>query len=116
MTIRLLTLVLPLLLGACAATMAPPAERLATAEAAARGAKELGAEKDPKAALHLKLAQEQIDQARTLMKEEQNVRADHVLQRAHADAELSLALAKEATVNDETAKAKEKLKAVKGGK
>jgi hypothetical protein len=116
MRTRLLSLLLPILIGACAASMPPPSERLATAEAAARSAKELGAEKDPKAALHLKLAQEQIDQAKGLMKEENNVRADQILQRAHADAELSVALAKEATVNEESAKAKEKLKAVKGGK
>jgi hypothetical protein len=89
---------------------------MASAEAAARSARELGADKDPKAALHLKLAQEQIDQARKLMADNDNHRADFVLQRANADAELSVMLAKESAAVTEAAKAKEKVNAMKAGK
>ena len=86
------------------------------AEAGARSAKELGAEKDAQAALYLKYANDAIAEATNLMKVDQNLRADQILQRAGADAELSVSLAKEAAVKDETNQAKEKLKLIKGGK
>jgi hypothetical protein len=102
--------------AACGSSLPPPSDRLATAEAAARSARELGAEREPKAALHLKLAQEQIEQAKGLMKEGDNKRADFVLQRAGADAELSVMLAKERNAKAEVEKAQEKVKSVKGAK
>lgn len=100
----------------CGSSLPPPSDRLATAEAGARSARELGAQKEPRAALHLKLAEEQITQAKGLMTEGDNKRADMVLQRAGADAELSVMLAKEHNANAEAAEAKEKLKNAKGGK
>jgi len=102
-------------LAACGSSLPPPSDRLATAEAAARSARELGAEREPKAALHLKLAEEQIDQAKNLMKDSDNKRADLVLQRASADAELSVMLAKENNARGEADKAQEKLKSLKAG-
>lgn len=101
---------------ACGGSLPPPSDKLASAEAAARSARELGAEKDPKAALHLKLAQEQIDQAKKLMSDNDNKRADFVLQRAGADAELSVMLAKENNAKSEADKAQERIKGLKGGK
>lgn len=113
---RLHVLALGLFLVACGGGMPPPSDRLASAEAAARSASELGAGKEPKAALHLKLAQEQIDQAKALMRDGDNRRADLVLQRAGADAELSVMLAKEHNANAEAQKAKERVNAMKSGK
>jgi len=109
------TFALLALLGAvgCGGSFPPPSERLASAEAAARSARELGADKDPKAALHLKLAQEQIDQAKGQMKADENKKADQTLSRAGADAELAVALAKESNAKTEAEKAKEKLKSLK---
>lgn len=101
---------------ACGSSLPPPSDRLATAEAAARSARELGADREPKAALHLKLAQEQIDSAKKLMGDGDNKRADLVLQRAGADAELAVMLAKENNAKAEADRAHEKLKSVKGGK
>lgn len=101
---------------ACGSSLPPPSDRLASAEAASRSARELGAEREPKAALHLKLAQEQIDAAKKLMTEGDNRRADLVLQRAGADAELSVMLAKENNARGEADKAQEKLKGMKAGK
>jgi hypothetical protein len=106
---------LGLTLFGCGSSLPPPSDRLASAEAATRSARELGAERDPKASLHLKLAEEQVDKARTLMKESSNEDAERVLQRASADAELSLALAKERIAEAEAAKAVERMKALKGG-
>jgi outer membrane PBP1 activator LpoA protein len=108
--------VLALFLAACGSSIPPPSDRLASAEAAARSARELGAEKEPKAALHLKLATEQIDQAKGLMHNGDNRRADLVLQRASADAELSVMLAKEHNAKGEAAAAQEKVKTLKGGR
>lgn len=112
----LASVALALFLSACGSSIPPPSDRLASAEAAARSARELGAEKEPKAALHLKLAAEQIDQAKGLMKEGENRRADLVLQRASADAELSVMLAKENNAKQEAASAQEKVKNLKSGK
>ena len=103
-------------ISACGSSLPPPSDRLASAEAASRSARELGAERTPNAALHLKLAQEQIDAAKKLMGDGDNRRADLVLQRAGADAELAVMLAKESNAKSEAEKAQEKLKSVKGGK
>ena len=103
-------------LAACGSSIPPPSDKMASAEAASRSARELGADKDPKAALHLRLAQEQIDQAKKLMADGDNKRADLVLQRASSDAELSVMLAKETAATTEATKAKEKVNAMKAGK
>jgi hypothetical protein len=101
---------------ACGSSMPPPSDRLASAEAAARSARELGADREPKAQLHLKLASEQIDQAKKLMADGDNRRADLVLQRANSDAELAVMIAKETTAKSEADKASEKVKNIKSGK
>ena len=103
-------------LAACGSSIPPPSDKMASAEAASRSARELGADKDPKAALHLRLAQEQIDQAKKLMADGDNKRADLVLQRASSDAELSVMYAKETAATAEATKAKEKVQAMKAGK
>lgn len=101
---------------ACGSSMPPPSDRLASAEAAARSARELGADREPKAQLHLKLAAEQIEQAKKLMADGDNKRADLILQRANSDAELSVWLAKEVNAKAEAEKALEKVKSLKSGK
>jgi hypothetical protein len=73
----------------------PPTERLNTTQAAIRAASEVGAEQIPRAALHLKLAQEQTDKARAEMNDDDNEAADLNLRRAQADAELAIAIARE---------------------
>jgi hypothetical protein len=83
-------------LSATACASAPvPAERLASAEAAVRGATEVGAEATPQASLHLKMARDQIAEARRLIAAGDAERADWSLMRAQADAELALTLARE---------------------
>lgn len=100
----------------CGSSLPPPSDRLASAEAASRSARELGADKEPKAQLHLKLASEQIEEAKKLMADGDNKRADMVLQRANADAELAVWLAKESTAKGEAEKALDKVKGLKSGK
>ncbi len=105
-----------LFLVACGSSFPPPTDRLANAEAAARSARELGADREPKAALHLRLASEQIEQAKKLMNDGENRRADLVLQRAGSDAELAVMLAKENNAKAEAEKAQEKVRQIKAGK
>jgi hypothetical protein len=84
-------------LAAVACASAPqPTERLASAQAAVRAAKEVGAKDVPQAQLHAQLAEEQVQQANKLIAEGENERADSVARRAQADAELAVALAREA--------------------
>jgi len=63
--------------------------------AAAQGATEAGAPQVPEAALELKLAQEQNELARRLIKDGNNERADYLTLRAYNDATLALALSRE---------------------
>jgi hypothetical protein len=97
---------LPLAAG-CASTL-PPTQRMADAESAMRSAREVGADTQPVAKLEVKLAEEQIAQAKALVASGDNKRADFVLMRARADAELALALAREQNAGVETQKAAEK--------
>ena len=83
------------LLTACGATYPVPAQQLADTQSAQRSAEEVGAKTNPTAQLHLQLAREQVAKANALMKEDENRRADFMLLRAKADAELALALAHE---------------------
>jgi high-affinity K+ transport system ATPase subunit B len=78
-----------------------PADRLAAAEATTRGAAEIGAEQTPQASLHLKMARDQIGQAKALIKDGDNDRAGYVLSRAEVDAELALALTRETVAQAE---------------
>ena len=85
-----------------------PTQPLADAEAADRSATELGASSDPAAQLHLKLAEEQTASARKLMADGDNKKATALLQRAKADAELAVSLAKEQRAKSGVSEATEK--------
>jgi hypothetical protein len=78
-----------------------PAERLASAEAATRGAAEVGGENVPQAALHLKMARDQIAQAKGFIELGDQDRAALVLARAEVDAELALSLVCESAARAE---------------
>ncbi len=79
----------------CATTYPVPAQHLADAQAAERGASEVGAASQPKAQLHLQLAHEQIVEANAAIRDGDNERADRLLARAKSDAELAIALTRE---------------------
>ena len=102
--VTILTALAPLV-WACGGSFPVPTQRLADAQSAERSATELGANSEPGAQLHLKLAQEQIGQAQAAMKADDNQKADSLLIRAKADAELALALAKEKNAKTEAEKA-----------
>jgi hypothetical protein len=80
-----------LLVAAGCATYGMPVQHLADAEASIRSARDSFAVATPAAQLHLKLAEEELSQARHIMSEGDSERADFVLVRARADAELAVA-------------------------
>lgn len=83
-----------LLLFGCAHHPAPT-DQVAKSLSAVRGAQEVGAENVPEAALHLKLAEEQIAEAQRLMADGENERAEGRAQRADQDAELAVLLVRQ---------------------
>jgi hypothetical protein len=94
----------------------PPNPRLASTQAAVRGAREVGATSVPEASLHLKFSEEQITQAKALIAEGSNEQADVVLQQAQADAELALALTRENTATVEAQRLQAQVQARRGVK
>src|SRR5690349_7423763 len=76
------------------ATTPVPAYRLARSEAAVKSAEEMNASADPRAAMHLKHAKEQLADAKNLMKNGDNRTARLVLMRAEADGEVAVNLAR----------------------
>lgn len=80
---------------ACASSKAVvPADKLTRAQAAVRGAEVVGAEQDPNAATHLRFAREQLDLGKRMIEEGSNQRAELILERAEADAQASMNLAR----------------------
>jgi hypothetical protein len=86
-----------------------PQEALSAAQASAKGAEVGGANEDPKAQLHLKLANEQIEKAKKLIADDENEEAARVIDRAQADADLALALAQEGKARRAAKEADEQL-------
>jgi len=80
----------------CVATNLPSSSHVASSEAAIRNARDLGAERIPDAAVHLELAQRQLDRARRYIDQGDANDARWMLVRADADAHLALALTREA--------------------
>lgn len=72
-----------------------PVEHLASSLAAVRTAQETGAASVPKAQLYLKLAEEETAQAKALIEDGNNERADYMTLRAYNDAMLAMAIAKQ---------------------
>jgi hypothetical protein len=92
---------------------AVPQEQLSAAQAALKGAEVAGAAEDPKAGLHLKLAREQIETAKGLIANGDNEKAASVIDRAQADADLAIVLAKESRAKKEATEAREQVEELK---
>ena len=86
-------LVVAAALAGCATTPVP-ADKLSRSQAAIKSAEEMNAAADPKAAVHLRLAKDQLENAKALMKDGDNKAAILVLLRAEADGEAALNLAR----------------------
>ena len=88
---------------------AVPQDSLTAAQADVKGAEVGGAAENPKAALHLKLAKDQIAQAQKQIADGDNEAAARTLDRAQADAELALSLAKEAKAQGDASDASDQV-------
>ncbi|MEI9949878.1 MAG: DUF4398 domain-containing protein [Pseudomonadota bacterium] len=86
-----------------------PHDALSAAQADVKGAEVGGAAENPKAALHVKLAKDQIEIAQKQISDGDNEEAARTLDRAQADAELALALAKEAKAQGDASEASEQV-------
>jgi parvulin-like peptidyl-prolyl isomerase len=102
------TLFLPAAALAACASFPVPTQRMADAESAHRSALELGANQQPAAQLHVKLAEEQMAQAKARIQAGENKEADSLLIRSKADSELAIALARETGARVETQRAVDK--------
>jgi hypothetical protein len=80
-------------MGCASATL--PTDQVASAEASVRAAKELGASSVPRAELHMRLAQEELKQAKMSADGGDGERGKMLLERARVDAELAIALARQ---------------------
>ena len=99
-------------LGACASSPVP-ADKLAQSQAAVRSAQEVGADRIPPAAVHLKVANDQLELARKQIQDGDTKRAEYTLLRAEADAEAAIALSREATARAEAQKALQEVQQLK---
>jgi Flp pilus assembly protein TadD len=95
-------------LAACGGQAYPPADTTPT-KTAISAAEAVNAPSVPQAALHLKMAKDQLTTAESLLADGENDEAYLVLERARADAELSMALAKEAGMRAQAAEAIQKI-------
>jgi hypothetical protein len=84
----------------CASANPPVNEKATASSASIRAAEEVGATHDPSAALYLQLAKEESEHARMLAPSDRD-KANRLLMRSEADAQLSLALAR--SENDKAA-------------
>jgi hypothetical protein len=91
-----------------------PTDAASKAEATIRGAQEVGAGNVPAAALSVKLAQEEVQKAKQLMEDGDNKRAESILMRAQADAELALAQSRESQAQGEAQQAVDQVKSLRG--
>lgn len=102
-----------IVVGACGGSK-PPTYQLTRSQAAIRGAEEVGATQVPQAALHLKMARDNLGIAQNMMtNEDQHGEALLLLRRAEADAEVAIALSKEAQAQAEAEEAREKIRRLK---
>lgn len=95
-------------LAACGSSDAPE-KQFAESEAAVRAASEVGADHDPQASLHMKLAKDRIAKATKANEEGEHEVAKKLLEQAELDAELALSLTREKQAQTQAAQAKQQL-------
>jgi pyridoxal biosynthesis lyase PdxS len=113
MTLRTLSILALFALTACATAPLAP-DRISTSEDAIRAAAEVGAGDLPQAALHLKLAEEQLALAKKVEKEGDSERAELLVQRSLADSALALALVRRAEAENDAAAESKAVRTIEG--
>lgn len=103
------------ILGLCAVacgSSSVPLDKLTDAKATVRAAQEAGAQNTPQAALHLKMANDELAQSQKAMDDKDNDRARLLLNQAQSDADLSLALARGTEEKQQAQEAQAKIDAL----
>jgi hypothetical protein len=99
------------LLVACGSGHVPPA-KFAEAQSSISAADAVGAAHEPRAALHLKMARDQLAQAQQLANDGEERDAELLIARAKTDAEMALMLTREAVARREAEHAQNELKSL----
>ena len=86
-----------------------PVGQVTETQASIRAAQELGAERTPQAAMHLKMARDQVQTARAYMADGDNAEAWYLLKRAESDADLAIALTREAEMKRKAAQSRHRI-------
>jgi hypothetical protein len=97
--------------GGCASNPVPPA-KVTNTQASISAAEAVGATNNPRAALHMKLAKEQLAQGEQLLRDGDDDEARLVLERARIDAELAMALTREEQAQHQARASMEKVRQV----
>lgn len=105
------TLALSALIAGCGGSALPPA-KVTDAQASITAAAAVGAESNPQAALHLKMARDQLRQAQGLLADGKDREARLVLERAQADADVAMMLTREAQAAANVRKAQAEIEAL----
>ncbi len=105
MSLKLCPVIVTLLVMGCAGSHLPPA-RVADTQSSISAAAAIGAEQHPTAALHLKMARDQLKEAQGLIDRGKDDEAKLVLDRATADAELAMIITREADARANVNKAR----------
>jgi uncharacterized protein YqfA (UPF0365 family) len=113
--VRLGTTVVVGILAASCVGAPPPHDKVASSEAAVRSAQELGGREVPQAGVYLELAQNELERGKALMRSGNNREAAAELDKARADAEVALALAKESKTRVAAQQAKARAQALRAG-
>jgi hypothetical protein len=91
----------------------PTMQRMEESASAVRAAEEVGARKQPVAALHLQLAKEQMERAQKMIKDGDRENGEMMLVRAEADADLAVALSRTAQEQADAQGAVDKVRQLK---
>ena len=99
---------------ACGGSSLPPA-KVADTQSSITAASAVGADQHPQAALHLKMARDQLKQAQGLIDDGKDDQAKLVLERADADAQVALMLTREAEASANVKKAQSEVQGLQNG-
>ena len=99
-TRSLVSLGTALLFAACAHVTPAPERELADSRAAIRAAESVGADGNPRAAAHMKVARDRLDQAEELISDGDGAEAKLLLEEAIVESQLAAAIVEEAKVRN----------------
>ena len=99
---------------ACGGSSLPPA-KVADTQSSITAASAVGADQHPQAALHLKMARDQLKQAQGLIDDGKDDQAKLVLERADADAQVALMLTREAEASANVKKTQAEVNGLQNG-